>query len=432
MKREHSNQYFTEAQKLFPGGVNSPVRAFKAVGGHPLFIEKASGAYLHDVDGNRYIDYVLSWGPMILGHAPKDVLPAVEEAIWEGTSFGAPSPREIALGQLVQERLPFMERMRMVNSGTEATMSAIRVARGVTKRSKIVKFIGCYHGHSDSFLVQAGSGLASFGIADSAGVIAQVAGETLALPYNDKDALKTCFEKHGDDIACVILEAVAGNMGLIPADADFISTIRSLTQEYGSLFIVDEVMSGFRAHYQGAVGLYQTEPDLVCLGKVIGGGFPVAAFGGKAIYMDQVAPLGSIYQAGTLSGNPVAMTAGYETLRQLTPDLFAEIEEKTSYLCDGLRSLADKYSINLQVVSKGTMFGFFFSQKPVRNFEDSKAADHVQFARLHGLLLEEGIYLAPSQYETNFMSSAHTREDLDQTLAAFEWAFQEMKEEANG
>lgn len=428
MKREQSNHYFTAAQQLFPGGVNSPVRAFKAVGGHPIFIEKAQGAYLYDVDGNRYIDYVLSWGPMILGHAPQSVLPAVEEAIWQGTSFGAPSPREIALGQLIQERLPYMERMRMVNSGTEATMSAIRVARGVTQRSKIVKFIGCYHGHSDSFLVQAGSGLASFGIADSAGVIPQVAGETIALPYNDVAALEACFEQHGQDIACVIVEGLAGNMGLIPADPDFIASIRSLTQNYGALFILDEVMTGFRAHYQGAAGFYDTVPDLVCLGKVIGGGFPVAAFGGKARYMDQVAPLGAIYQAGTLSGNPVAMTAGFETLSQLTPQLFAEIEAKTDYFCQGLRALAARYQLDLQVVSAGTMFGFFFSPQPVRNFADAQAADQELFARLHGLLLEQGIYLAPSQYESNFMSSAHSREDLDQTLAAFDRAFQTIKE----
>lgn len=426
MKRTQSNDYFKEAESIFPGGVNSPVRAFKAVGGNPLFIDHAQGAYLYDVDGNQFVDYVLSWGPMILGHAPKDVLEKVQDALWEGTSYGAPSPREIKLGKLIKERLPFVERIRMVNSGTEATMSAIRLARGITKRPKVVKFIGCYHGHSDSFLVQAGSGVASFGIADSAGVIPEVARETIALPYNDLEALRTCFEEHGAEIACVIVEAVAGNMGLIPGHQEFIEEIRRLTTEAGSLFIMDEVMTGFRAHYQGAVGLYQVDPDLICLGKVIGGGFPVAAFGGKAQYMNQIAPLGDIYQAGTLSGNPIAMAAGYENLRLLTKEVFEQTVEKTDYLCQGLRQLAEKHGVALQVVSVGTMFGFFFSEKPVLNFEDSKEADHQLFAKVHGLLLEEGVYIAPSQYESNFLSSAHSYEDLDRTLDAFDKAFSQL------
>jgi len=426
MKRTQSNDYFKEAESIFPGGVNSPVRAFKAVGGNPLFIDHSQGAYLYDVDGNQFVDYVLSWGPMILGHARKEVLEEVQEALWEGTSYGAPSPREIKLGKLIKERLPFVERIRMVNSGTEATMSAIRLARGITKRLKVVKFIGCYHGHSDSFLVQAGSGVASFGIADSAGVIPEVARETIALPYNDVKALQTCFDEHGSEIACVIVEAVAGNMGLIPGHKEFIEEIRRLTTEAGSLFIMDEVMTGFRAHYQGAVGLYQVDPDLICLGKVIGGGFPVAAFGGKAQYMNQIAPLGDIYQAGTLSGNPIAMAAGYENLRLLTKEVFDQTVEKTDYLCQGIRQLAEKRGLALQVVSVGTMFGFFFSEKPVLNFEDSKQANHQLFAKLHGLLLEEGVYIAPSQYESNFLSSAHSFEDLDRTLAAFDKAFSQL------
>ena len=426
MKRTQSNDYFKEAESIFPGGVNSPVRAFKAVGGNPLFIDHSQGAYLYDVDGNQFVDYVLSWGPMILGHARKEVLEEVQVALWEGTSYGAPSPREIKLGKLIKERLPFVERIRMVNSGTEATMSAIRLARGITKRPKVVKFIGCYHGHSDSFLVQAGSGVASFGIADSAGVIPEVARETIALPYNDLEALRTCFEEHGAEIACVIVEAVAGNMGLIPGHKEFIEEIRRLTTESGSLFIMDEVMTGFRAHYQGAVGLYQVDPDLICLGKVIGGGFPVAAFGGKAQYMNQIAPLGDIYQAGTLSGNPIAMAAGYENLRLLTKEVFDQTVEKTDYLCQGIRKLAEKQGLALQVVSVGTMFGFFFSEKPVLNFEHSKQADHQLFAKLHGLLLEEGVYIAPSQYESNFLSSAHSFEDLDRTLAAFDKAFSQL------
>ena len=426
MKRTQSNDYFEEAESIFPGGVNSPVRAFKAVGGNPLFIDHSQGAYLYDVDGNQFVDYVLSWGPMILGHARKEVLEEVQVALWEGTSYGAPSPREITLGKLIKERLPFVERIRMVNSGTEATMSAIRLARGITKRPKVVKFIGCYHGHSDSFLVQAGSGVASFGIADSAGVIPEVARETIALPYNDVKALQTCFDEHGSEIACVIVEAVAGNMGLIPGHKEFIEEIRRLTTESGSLFIMDEVMTGFRAHYQGAVGLYQVDPDLICLGKVIGGGFPVAAFGGKAQYMNQIAPLGDIYQAGTLSGNPIAMAAGYENLRLLTKEVFDQTVEKTDYLCQGIRQLAEKRGLALQVVSVGTMFGFFFSEKPVLNFEDSKQANHQLFAKLHGLLLEEGVYIAPSQYESNFLSSAHSFEDLDRTLAAFDKAFSQL------
>lgn len=426
MKRTQSNDFFKEAESIFPGGVNSPVRAFKAVGGNPLFIDHSHGAYLYDVDGNQFVDYVLSWGPMILGHARKEVLEEVQEALWEGTSYGAPSPREIKLGKLIKERLPFIERIRMVNSGTEATMSAIRLARGITKRPKVVKFIGCYHGHSDSFLVQAGSGVASFGIADSAGVIPEVARETIALPYNDVKALQTCFDEHGSEIACVIVEAVAGNMGLIPGHKEFIEEIRRLTTESGSLFIMDEVMTGFRAHYQGAVGLYQVDPDLICLGKVIGGGFPVAAFGGKAQYMNQIAPLGDIYQAGTLSGNPIAMAAGYENLRLLTKEVFDQTVEKTDYLCQGIRQLAEKRGLALQVVSVGTMFGFFFSEKPVLNFEDSKQANHQLFAKLHGLLLEEGVYIAPSQYESNFLSSAHSFEDLDRTLAAFDKAFSQL------
>lgn len=432
MKQEQSATYFAQAQTIFPGGVNSPVRAFQAVGGQPLFIERAQGPYLYDVDQRRYIDYVLSWGPMILGHASEPVLTAVEEALWQGTSYGAPSPRELRLGSLLKERLPYVEKLRLVNSGTEATMSAIRLARGVTKRAKVVKFIGCYHGHSDSFLVQAGSGVASLGMADSAGVLEQVAQETLALPFNDVEALRACFATHGSEIACVILELVAGNMGLVLAEPDFVETLVSLTQAHGALLIVDEVMTGFRAHYQGASQLYQVTPDLVCLGKVIGGGLPMAAFGGKAKYMDAIAPLGQVYQAGTLSGNPLAVTAGYATLEALTPEVFAEIAAKTTYFCQGLREVAAIHQVPLQVVSVGTMFGFFFSEKPVQNFQDAKAANHALFAKAHGLLLEEGIYLAPSQYESHFLSAAHSQADLDQTLQAFERVFAQLRREGHG
>lgn len=420
MNREGSKAAFKEAKKVFPGGVNSPVRAFKAVGGSPVFIDRAKGAYLYDVDGNAYIDYVLSWGPMILGHADDRVVQAIQTSVEKGTSFGAPSPLETRLGQLLQERVPSLEQLRMVSSGTEATMSAIRLARGVTGRDKIVKFAGCYHGHSDSFLVQAGSGVATLGLPNSPGVTEATARDTVTLPYNDLDSLEECFEQQGATIAAVIIEAVAGNMGLIKADPEFIQAIRSLTAKHGSLFIIDEVMTGFRASYQGAIGLYGVDPDLVCFGKVVGGGFPMALFGGKKEYMSQISPSGAVYQAGTLSGNPVAMTAGYETLRVLTPSLFKEMEDLTSSLCQGLKEIASRYQLPLQVVQVGTMFGFFFNDKPVRNFEDSKSSDQEVFAKVHAALLAEGIYLAPSQYESNFMSASHSKEDIAKTLVAFE------------
>lgn len=305
-------------------------------------------------------------------------------------------------------------------------MSAVRLARGITGRHKLIKFIGCYHGHSDSFLVEAGSGLATFGFPNSPGVTPSTAQDTISLPYNDLLALEACFNQYGSEIAAVIVEAVAGNMGLIKADEAFLEAIRQLTIQYGALFIIDEIMTGFRASYTGATGLYQAEPDLICLGKVIGGGFPMAVFGGKQAYLDQIAPLGAVYQAGTLSGNPIAMTAGYETLKQLTPELFASMEEKVALLCQGLRCLAERYRVPLQVVQVGTMFGFFFNEREVRNFDDAKASDHVRFAQVHRRLLERGIYLAPSQYEANFISAAHSRQDIEKTLAAFEAIFGEL------
>ncbi|MGT2756285.1 glutamate-1-semialdehyde 2,1-aminomutase [Streptococcus ovuberis] len=420
MNLEQSQQAFEAAKQIFPGGVNSPVRAFGAVGGTPRFIDRAKGAYLYDVDGNRYIDYVLSWGPMILGHAHDEVLQAVKDSVDKGTSYGAPSPLETRLGQLLKARLPYLERLRMVSSGTEATMSAIRLARGVTKRDKIIKFIGCYHGHSDAFLVAAGSGLATFGQPNSPGVPIGTAADTITLPYNDREALKACFEAHGQDIAGLIIEGIAGNMGLIPADEAFIKDCRELTRQYGALFILDEVMTGFRAHYGGAAAVYGIEPDLVCLGKVVGGGFPMAVFGGKKVYMDQIAPLGAVYQAGTLSGNPIAMTAGYETLSRLSPELFDQMEQQVKILCQGLRELAAKHQVPMQVVHRGTMFGFFFNDQPVRQFSDAAESDHDLFAKVHQGLLKRGIYLAPSQYEANFISAAHSPEDIEETLVAFD------------
>ncbi|MVX58082.1 glutamate-1-semialdehyde 2,1-aminomutase [Streptococcus danieliae] len=423
---KQSSEYFQEAKKLFPGGVNSPVRAFKAVGGQPLFIESGSGSRLRDVDGNTYIDYVLSWGPLVLGHAVDSVQSAVREAVNLGSSFGAPSPRELALGQELQRRLPFLEKMRFVNSGTEATMSAIRLARAVTGREKIIKFEGCYHGHSDSFLIGAGSGVASLGLADSAGLPAALIPETLVLPYNDSEAVKAIFQHHASEIAGVIVEAVAGNMGLIPADRAFLETIALLCEEHSSLFIVDEVMTGFRAAYGGACELYQLQPDLVCLGKVIGGGFPVAAFGGKACYMDQIAPLGPVYQAGTLSGNPIAMAAGLATLLGLGVNAFAEMEARTTRLCQGIQGLAKKYQLPVQVQWRGSMFSLFFADKPVQNFKDAQSANYEQFANFHQLLLTKGIYWAPSQYESNFLSLAHTDRDIEQTLQVIEEVFRKI------
>ncbi|CQR25613.1 glutamate-1-semialdehyde 2,1-aminomutase [Streptococcus varani] len=426
IRREQSELAFTQAQQVFPGGVNSPVRAFKAVGGTPVFIDSAKGAYLYDVDGNAYIDYVLSWGPMILGHANDQVVSAVQKSLYKGTSYGAPSPLETKLGKLLQERIPQLEKIRMVNSGTEATMSAIRLARGVTGRDKIIKFIGCYHGHSDSFLVQAGSGVATFGLPNSPGVTQGTAQDTLTLPYNDIDSLRACFDKEGSNIAGVIIEAVAGNMGLIKAEQGFIDEIRHLTKMYGSLFIVDEVMTGFRVNYTGAVGLYNLDADLICFGKVVGGGFPMALFGGKKKYMDIVTPSGTVYQAGTLSGNPIAMVAGYETVKNLTPSVFDKMTRLTDRLCEGLKKVALEHNVPLQVVHVGTMFSFFFNNKSVRNFEDSKASDQERFAQVYRTLLEKGIYLAPSQYESNFMSAAHTETEIDKTITAFDQVLGEI------
>lgn len=426
MNRENSIKAFEEAKTLFPGGVNSPVRAFKAVGGTPLFIKKAKGAYLYDEDNNQYIDYVLSWGPMILGHAHDEVLDAVSKSLYDGTSYGAPSIKETKLAKLLQERLPILEKMRFVSSGTEATMSAIRLARGITKKDKIVKFIGNYHGHSDSFLVQAGSGVATFSLPNSPGVTAATANDTITLPYNDVNALVELFEKDGDKIACVIVEAVAGNMGLVQGSHEFIRAIREVTTKHNALFIMDEVMSGFRSSYTGALGVYDVQPDLVTLGKVVGGGFPVAVFGGKQEYMDYVAPVGAVYQAGTLSGNPIAMVAGYETVKRLTPEVFEYMTSLVTELCDGLRQLAKQYQIALQVEQVGTMFGFFFNEHKVTNFEQSTQSNQELFAKVHQQLLEQGIYLAPSQYESNFISASHMTEDIEKTLHAFERIFKNL------
>ena len=416
---DKSKQAFNEAKAYMPGGVNSPVRSYRSVGSEPPFISSASGDRIYDIDGNEYIDYVLSWGPMILGHAKSEIVAALQEAVLRGTSYGAPTLLETELAKKIQAFMPNMEMLRMVNSGTESTMSALRVARGYTGRDKIVKFIGCYHGHSDGLLVKAGSGLATFGVPDSPGVPAGVAADTLTVPYNDIDAIKALFEKEGHAIAAVIVEPVAGNMGCVPPVPGFLETLRELTKAHGALLIFDEVMCGFRASSGGAQKKYNIKPDLTCLGKFVGGGFPMAVFGGSREIMSQVAPAGPIYQAGTLSGNPIAVTAGLATLSilQQDPTVFKRINQSTETLCQGLKELAAKHNVPVQVQYVGSMFTLFFSDKPVLNFDDASACDMEAFKKFFHYNLSHGIYYAPSQYESNFMSAQHSAKDIEHTLA---------------
>ncbi len=419
MNLEKSDAAFIRAKKLMPGGVNSPVRSFSNVDCTPPFISHAKGSHIFDIDGNDYVDYVGSWGPMILGHAHEQVVDALKKAVERGTSYGAPTELETRLAEIVQKIYPSMEVMRMVNSGTEATMSALRVARGFTGRDKIVKFIGCYHGHSDSLLVNAGSGAATFGEPSSPGVTENIAQDTIALPYNDIAAVEKIFAECGEKIACVIVEPIAGNMGLVLPENNFLPALREVTKKYGALLIFDEVMCGFRNNVQAQ------KPDLTCLGKVIGGGLPCACYGGKAEIMRNVSPDGKIYQAGTLSGNPLAMTAGIETLQILidTPNFIENLNAKTSKLVEGLKNI---FCANAQVPQAGSMFSIFFTNKKVTNYADATAANQEKFKRWFIKMLERGIYLAPSQFETLFVSAAHTDADIEKTLAAAKIACKEL------
>ena len=415
---------FQEAQTLFPGGVNSPVRAFRAVGGQPLFIERGEGPYLFDVDGNRFIDYVLSWGPLITGHAHPDVVKAIQEAALKGTSYGAPSPLELELAKSIMKFMPNIEMIRFVNSGTEATMSALRLARAYTKREKIIKFDGCYHGHADMLLVQAGSGVATLGLPDSPGVPSAVASDTLVAQFNDLESVEALFKKYPDQIAGLIVEPVAGNMGVVPPQPGFLEGLRKLTTDYGAVLIFDEVMTGFRVHKGGAQTLYDIKPDLTTLGKVIGGGLPVGAYGGKKEIMQLVAPAGPMYQAGTLSGNPLAMSAGIAALSLIRgEEVWRNLEQAGAKLEAGVASAAKQAGIPIQQTRVGTMFTTFFSETKPVGWNTVKQADKILFGKFFQKMLENGVYLAPSQFEAGFLSILHTDEVIEKTLEAVMEAF---------
>jgi len=424
MNLDKSKELLVNATRVIPGGVNSPVRAFGAVGGEPPFIARGEGAYIWDEDGNRYADYVLSWGPLILGHAHPAVVEALTEAVAKGTSYGAPTELEIALAELVVDMVPSIDMVRFVNSGTEAIMSTLRLARAFTGRHKIVKFEGCYHGHGDMLLVQAGSGVATLGLPDSPGVPPGAVQDTLTAPFNDLTAVEAIFDRFPEEIAAVIVEPVAGNMGVIPPTKGFLSGLRRLTQAHGALLIFDEVMTGFRVALGGAQELYDIDPDLTTLGKVIGGGLPVGAYAGKREIMEMVAPAGPMYQAGTLSGNPLAMTAGLATLRQLgKPGVLGDIVAQTERLCRGIGQAAKEAGVPVCQTQVGTMFCTFFTETPVTNYADAKRSDTAAFGRFFHGMLENGVYLAPSQFEAGFTSTAHHAGVVDATVQAAKAAF---------
>jgi glutamate-1-semialdehyde 2,1-aminomutase len=416
-----SKQYFERAEKVIPGGVNSPVRACKSVGATPIFMKRADGAHLFDVDGNRYIDYVGSWGPLILGHRHPRVLEAIEQSLQSGISFGAPTKVEVELAELICQLMPSIEMVRMVNSGTEATMSAVRLARAFTKRKLLIKFDGCYHGHADSFLVQAGSGAATLGISSSAGTPEEISKLSISVPYNDLDALKKVFDKHSDDVAAVIVEPIVGNSGLILPEDNYLSDLREICTKNGALLIFDEVMTGFRVALGGAQEKYKVKPDLTCLGKIIGAGLPVGAYGGRRDIMEMVAPLGSMYQAGTLSGNPLAMSAGLAQLRTLqSSNVYEGLERKTNQLADGLKEVAKKCSKPMQVVSTTGMLCVFFAADTVKNFAAAQKCDTDTFSKVWKGLIERDVYWPPSQFESAFISAVHSKADIDATITAFE------------
>jgi glutamate-1-semialdehyde 2,1-aminomutase len=424
--KEHSKSQmlYDESIKFIPGGVNSPVRAFKAVGGNPLFIQSGNGSKIYDVDGNEYIDYVCSWGPLILGHSHPKIISAITEQALKGTSYGAPTELELRLAKIVVDAFPSIQMVRMVNSGTEATMSAIRLARGFTNRGKIVKFEGCYHGHGDSFLIKAGSGALTLGVPTSPGVPSEIAEMTIVAKYNDLDGLNKIFEIEGENIAAVIVEPIAGNVGLIPPKDGYLEGLRELTKKNGSLLVFDEVITGFRVAYGGVQTLYDIEPDLTCLGKIIGGGLPVGAYGGKREIMEYMAPVGPVYQAGTLSGNPLAMAAGIAALEELqTGDVYSKLEEKASRLANGLRQSADEAGAVVSFNRVGSMFCGFFTDKKVVDYDTATSSDTEKYAVFFKEMQEQGIYIAPSQFETSFISLAHTNEDIDKTIEASRHAF---------
>ncbi|WP_330994469.1 glutamate-1-semialdehyde 2,1-aminomutase [Staphylococcus pseudintermedius] len=426
MRYNESIKAFEKAEQLMPGGVNSPVRAFKSVDTPAIFMSRGEGSRIYDIDGNEYIDYVLSWGPLILGHRDSKVIEAIHDVVERGTSFGASTLEENRLAELVIERVPSIEKVRMVSSGTEATLDTLRLARGYTGKNKIIKFEGNYHGHSDSLLIKAGSGVATLGLPDSPGVPEGTAKNTITVPYNDLEAVKYAFKEFGDDIAAVIVEPVSGNMGVVPPINNFLQGLRDITKENDALLIFDEVMTGFRVGYNCAQGYFNVIPDLTCLGKVIGGGLPVGAFGGRKEIMDHIAPSGDIYQAGTLSGNPLAMTSGYMTLSQLTPESYDYFNELGDLLEEGLTEIFAKHQVPLTVNRAGSMIGFFLNEGPVTNFKEANQSDLELFGQLYRELAEQGIFLPPSQFEGMFLSTAHTKEDIEKTLHAFDVALERL------